>query len=167
MSPSMAYPLDCGLCRFLGRRTLARPVPRLAGAWTSATVVLQAGRCFGFATRTNAAMRIRDPCDAAAGAIWRYAYGDVVERGNGARKAPFPLAAPKSLVRQTTGRSHSRIERRVPLLRGQHHHHGAQLHALVEVDDVLVGHADAARGDRLANVFRLVGAVDAVEGVLV
>src|SRR6185437_173028 len=44
---------------------------------------------------------------------------------------------------------------------------GAGLDPLIEIDDVLVSHADAARGDRLADIFRLVGAVDAVERVLV
>src|SRR6185437_8445321 len=71
------------------------------------------------------------------------------------------------LVEQAAARSHPRIERRVALVRCQHHHDGAGLDPLVQVDDVLVGHADAARGNRLADIFRLVGAVDAVERVLV
>src|SRR5450759_1533834 len=71
------------------------------------------------------------------------------------------------LVEQTAARRHLRTERRVALVRRQHHHHGAVLVALVEGDDVLVGHADVTRGNRLADIFRLVGAVDAVEGVLV
>src|SRR5262249_29677744 len=43
----------------------------------------------------------------------------------------------------------------------------AGLHPIHEIDDVLVGHADAARRDGMADIFRLVGAVDAVQGVLV
>ncbi len=40
------------------------------------------------------------------------------------------------------------------------------LDPVVEVDHVLVGHADAARRDRLSDIFRLVGAVDAEQRVL-
>src|SRR5215207_4425753 len=40
-------------------------------------------------------------------------------------------------------------------------------HPIREIDDVLVGHADAAGRDGLADIFRLVGAMDAVQGVLV
>src|SRR4051794_25988664 len=40
---------------------------------------------------------------------------------------------------------------------------GADLHTVVEVDHVLVEHADAARRHRLADRLRLVRAVDAVE----
>src|SRR5580704_11634804 len=43
----------------------------------------------------------------------------------------------------------------------------ALLHPTKEIDDILVGHADAARRYGLANIFRLVGAVDAIQGVLV
>ena len=43
----------------------------------------------------------------------------------------------------------------------------ARLHPVHEIDDVLVEHADAARRDGLADIFRLVGAVDAVQRVLV
>src|SRR5690242_244123 len=42
----------------------------------------------------------------------------------------------------------------------------AHLHAAVEIDHVLVGQADAAGRNGLADVFRLVGAVNAVERVL-
>src|SRR3954470_17906261 len=44
-----------------------------------------------------------------------------------------------------------------------HDHLGADLDLLVEVDDVLVAHADAAGRHRLSDRPRLVGAVDAVE----
>src|SRR5215216_2327927 len=43
----------------------------------------------------------------------------------------------------------------------------AQLHPIHEIDDVLVGHADASGRNGLADIFRPVGAVDAVQGVLV
>jgi len=43
----------------------------------------------------------------------------------------------------------------------------ALLHAIKEIDDILVGHADAAGRYGLANIFRLVGAVYAIQGVLV
>src|SRR4051812_26953542 len=39
-------------------------------------------------------------------------------------------------------------------------------HPVVEIDDVLVEHAHAARGDLLADAPRLVGAVDAEQGVV-
>jgi hypothetical protein len=42
----------------------------------------------------------------------------------------------------------------------------AWLHPLEKIDDILVGHADAAGKDSLADVFWLVGAMDAVQGVL-
>src|SRR5438067_640843 len=41
----------------------------------------------------------------------------------------------------------------------------ADLHPPIQVDYVLVGKAEAARRDRLADRLRLVGAVDAEEGV--
>ena len=53
------------------------------------------------------------------------------------------------------------------MLRLQHHHRRVRLDAIVEVDDVLVEHADAARRDRRADIFRLVGAVDAEQRILV
>src|SRR5262245_35688711 len=46
-----------------------------------------------------------------------------------------------------------------------HHHLGAELHALIEVDDGLVAHADAARRHLRADGPRLVRSVDAVERV--
>ena len=52
------------------------------------------------------------------------------------------------------------------MVRLQHHHDGAQLHPVIEVDDVLIGHPDAAGGDRCADIFRLVGAVNPEQRVL-
>src|SRR5215471_14536493 len=49
----------------------------------------------------------------------------------------------------------------------QQDHLRARRHALVEVDHVLIDHADAAGGDAAADGPRLGGAVDAVERVLV
>src|SRR5258708_3336338 len=43
----------------------------------------------------------------------------------------------------------------------------SRLHPAHEIDDVFVEHADAARRDGLTDIFRLVGAVDAVQRVLV
>src|ERR1700721_2284956 len=43
----------------------------------------------------------------------------------------------------------------------------ALLHPIKEIDDILVGHADAAGRYGLTDIFRLVGAVDAIQGVLV
>src|SRR5580704_11313938 len=43
----------------------------------------------------------------------------------------------------------------------------ALLHPIKEIDDILVGHADAAGRYGLADIFRLVGAVDPIQGVLV
>src|SRR5262249_1503882 len=56
---------------------------------------------------------------------------------------------------------HPRVVRRIALPRGQHHHRAAELDPAVEVDHVLIGEPDAAGGNRLADIFRLVGAVDA------
>src|SRR5215468_3921151 len=53
----------------------------------------------------------------------------------------------------------ARLQRRV--LR-QHHDFGADIDAAEEIGDVLVGHADAARRDELADRGGIVGAVDAV-----
>ena len=47
----------------------------------------------------------------------------------------------------------------------QHHNAGADVHAAVEVGDVLVGQADAAGGHALADGVRRVGAVDAIDRV--
>src|SRR5215216_6041270 len=51
--------------------------------------------------------------------------------------------------------------------RRKHHDLGADLDALVEIDHVLIDHADAAGGDAPADGPRLDGAVDAEQGVLV
>ena len=58
------------------------------------------------------------------------------------------------------------IERRVAVLRLEHHDDGADLHPAIEIDHVLVGHADAAGGNRRADIFRLVGAVNPEQRVL-
>src|SRR5688500_13999829 len=47
----------------------------------------------------------------------------------------------------------------------QHHHLGVDADAAVELDDVLIAHSEAARGDGLADGPGLVGAVDAEERV--
>src|SRR5688572_21639782 len=44
-----------------------------------------------------------------------------------------------------------------------HDHRGADLHPIIEVDDILVGQAEAARRHRLSDGIRLVRAMDAVE----
>ena len=61
---------------------------------------------------------------------------------------------------------HLRIERRVAVLRLEHHHDRTETDAVVEIDHVLVGHADAARRNRRADIFRLVGAVNPEQRVL-
>src|SRR5215470_10499715 len=60
----------------------------------------------------------------------------------------------------------ARVIRGVAVLRLEDDHDGADLDAVVEVDRVLIGEADAARRDRGADIFRLVGAVDAEQRVL-
>src|SRR5262245_36081778 len=50
--------------------------------------------------------------------------------------------------------------------RGENDDRRSHSHPLVEIDHVLVGHADAAGRYRTADVFRLVGAVDAIQRVL-
>src|SRR5882757_5612964 len=62
---------------------------------------------------------------------------------------------------------HAWVERGVALPERQHHHRRAKLDPVVQVDDILIGHADAAGGDRRTDVFWLVGAVDAIERVFV
>jgi hypothetical protein len=57
-------------------------------------------------------------------------------------------------------------ERSRTMVAWQHHHNRADLHPAVEIDRILIGYADAARGNRLSNVFGLVGAMDAVQRVL-
>ena len=47
---------------------------------------------------------------------------------------------------------------------GKHHHAGADLDAVEQVGDILVQHADAARGDELADRRGLVGAMDPIDG---
>jgi hypothetical protein len=47
-----------------------------------------------------------------------------------------------------------------PVRLREDHDNCANFDAIVEVDHVLVGHANAARGDGSADIFRLVGAVD-------
>src|SRR6266851_7958396 len=49
-------------------------------------------------------------------------------------------------------------------LDGQHDHLGADIDAAVEIDDVLVDHADAARGDPAPDGRGSIGAVDAIDG---
>jgi hypothetical protein len=51
-------------------------------------------------------------------------------------------------------------------LDSQHHHSRADLHPAVEIDHILIGHSNAARGNRTSDVFGLVGAVDAIQRVL-
>ena len=52
------------------------------------------------------------------------------------------------------------------MMRLEHHDDGAHLHPVIQIDHVLVGHPDAAGGDRRADIFRLVGAVNPEQGVL-
>src|SRR5262245_20011518 len=53
------------------------------------------------------------------------------------------------------------------LPRRKYHDRGANFHLVVEIDRVLVGHADAPRRDRAADIFRLIGAMDPIQRVLV
>src|SRR5215510_7668058 len=53
-----------------------------------------------------------------------------------------------------------------PVSRREHNDNRADLDTIEEVDHVLVGHADAARRDCSADIFGLVGAIDAVLRVL-
>src|SRR5262245_31423870 len=49
----------------------------------------------------------------------------------------------------------------------QHHHHSrSHLYPAVEIDHVLIGHPDAARGNCTSELFGLIGAVDAIQRVL-
>src|SRR5437879_13729792 len=58
-------------------------------------------------------------------------------------------------------------ERTVTLFRGQYDHDSADLHVIVEIDRVLIGHADTPGRDSLSDIFGLIGAVDAIERVFV
>jgi hypothetical protein len=64
-------------------------------------------------------------------------------------------------------RKHLSLIARALQPRLQHHDLRAGGRALIEIDHVLIDHADAARRDVLADGPRLEGAVDAVERVLV
>ena len=57
--------------------------------------------------------------------------------------------------------------RRTILVRRKYYDDGANFDAFVEIDDVFVGHANAARGNRLSDIFRLISAVNPIKGVLV
>src|SRR6478736_5295854 len=70
------------------------------------------------------------------------------------------------LARLAAAEREARIVGRVAMLRLEHHDNGADLDAAIEVDGILVGQADAARRDRGADIFRLVGAVNAEQRVL-
>ena len=51
--------------------------------------------------------------------------------------------------------------------RRKHHDKRSDPHSIVEIDGVLVGHTDAARRDGMADIFRLIGAVNPVQRVRV
>src|SRR5579863_7003378 len=53
------------------------------------------------------------------------------------------------------------------LTRREHDDRRTLFHPIVEIDDILVGHAYATGRNGLADIFRLVGAVYAVQGILV
>src|ERR1700733_163456 len=71
-------------------------------------------------------------------------------RSPGAARRPLPKGEVAPSMRQAQ-----------PLV--LHHHGGADGDAVIEIGDVVVGHAEAAGGYRLADGFRLVGAMDAVQ----
>src|SRR5216684_7826655 len=73
---------------------------------------------------------------------------------------------PSRITRARFARS-MRATRFSPHPRSQHHDLGADRRALVEIEHVLVEHADAAGRDAVADGPGLVGAVDAVQGILV
>jgi len=81
--------------------------------------------------------------------------------GNKTKKAGFCVTMegehPKADIPSATSCSFQTCTIR-PLARGQH--------ATVEVNHVLIGHANAARRDGAADIFWLIGAVDAVLRVL-
>ena len=53
-----------------------------------------------------------------------------------------------------------------PVIWREDYNNRAEFDAIIEIDHVLIGHADAARGDGSADIFGLVGAVDPVLRVL-
>src|SRR5947207_291696 len=71
--------------------------------------------------------------------------------------------APASAIRERRSRIPLRFMRATRIWGLDHHHLGADPDAVVEVDDVLVAHADAAGGDRGADGPRFVRAMNAVE----
>ena len=75
--------------------------------------------------------------------------------------------SPRYGVVPLNGAPYHCVEAEGPVLsRREDDHDGTDLDAIIEVDRVLVGHADASGRDGLADIFRLVGAVDAVQGIL-
>src|ERR1700722_536543 len=82
------------------------------------------------------------------------------------RAAPLAYCCRDRSAVAAAREGHTWIGRRIPLAGRDPHDRGADLYAVVEVDRVLVGKPDAARRDRRADIFGLVGAVDAEERVL-
>src|SRR5262249_50213440 len=56
---------------------------------------------------------------------------------------------------------------RVARLRRQHYDDRAYFDAVVEVNHVLIRHADAAGGDGRTDILRLIGAVDSIQSILI
>src|SRR5450759_2158029 len=107
-----------------------------------------------------------------AGQVWGRCPKKLVETG-WADGGPGPLRAAlrriagreRHLLRLHVlrpGRRMLRDDRRRGLR--QHHHFGADLHALVKIGHILVGEADAAARYALADGGRIVGAVNAIFG---
>src|SRR5262249_9933106 len=59
-----------------------------------------------------------------------------------------------------------RDQTRGSLIRSQHHHGRTGFHPAVEIDHVLIGQPDTARGNCMSDPSGLVRAMDAIEGVL-
>src|SRR5215831_4252064 len=72
----------------------------------------------------------------------------------------------RSIASRPARERHSGAVGGIALPPRQHHNRSAELHPAVEVDNVLVGEAYAARRDGLANVFRLIGTMDTVQRIL-
>ena len=89
----------------------------------------------------------------------RCSSGAIARRKTGVYRRP---TAPPSPARGE-GRRGFRRRRRPQSASAQHDDLGADVSPLVEVGHVVVCHADASGGDRLADRIRLVGAVDAIE----
>ena len=152
-----------GAVRFAEQARLDRPL----GAGRRADAVAAARHQHSGNRRPIRPAHARARQDARLGHARASCAGVTKRRRPSRRLDDFPPRRGSSVRAGSGAERHVRAERRVPLVRPEHHHHRADLDAIVEVDRIFVCHPDAAGRNGGADIFRLVGTVDAVQGVLV